>query len=930
MAGNADVLWDMSVDLLAIANQDGYFTRVSPSWQRVLGHSMETLLSRPYIEFVHPDDVASTLQAAAGLQEPGAVTIGFECRYRTANGEYRWLEWSVRVTEDTRELYCIARDVTELKEAEQDLRESAAYTRRLIEATLDPLVTISPSGLIMDVNHATERATGRDRTELIGTDFADYFTDPEAARTGYQRAFATGHMTDYPLAIRHVSGSVMSVLYNAAVYRDEHGAVAGVFAAARDISELTRTREALAQESQFRLAMEYSASGMCLVEPTGGFLAVNSALCQMLGRSESELLQCTWQDVTHPEDLDLDTRFVESVVLGQRDSYRMVKRYVDLSGDVVWGELSVGAVREADGALRYLVGQIVDVTDRVVAEQALADRENLLAVVLDNSPQGVMRFDRDLRVEFVNRRIAEISGVPAAQWLGRTFAEVGYPPETAEEWDAHSRRVLETGMPVRYEFEADNTEGHRWYEAIALPEFGPSGEVEHVVSSTWDTTDRKVADVELLRLASSDVLTGLANRTVLESEIGRALSSGRRQAKATAVLMVDLDRFKIVNDSLGHGFGDSLLKAAADRLTATVRGSDLVARLGGDEFIVVMRDLSDAAEAIQAAWRLVRAFREPFFVEGAELFSTASCGVAVAGAGADANPDDLIREADTALYIAKGEGRDRVAVFNDELRAVVTSRLVIEGELRHALSRGQFAVWYQPEVDLVTGAIRAAEGLLRWHHPDGTIYPAGRFIEVAEETGLILDIGDWVLGEVFRQAAQWSTGKWAHVELRFNLSTIQLAEAGLLEAVDRALAESGANPGALCAEITETALLQETAIARDNLEGLRDRGLRIAVDDFGTGYASLAYLREFPVDVLKIDRSFVTGLNGSDQSSRLVGGIVALARTLGMDVTAEGVEHRDQAAALRAVECPSAQGFLFSPAVPGGQMTELLGRTFAV
>jgi EAL domain-containing protein (putative c-di-GMP-specific phosphodiesterase class I) len=327
------------------------------------------------------------------------------------------------------------------------------------------------------------------------------------------------------------------------------------------------------------------------------------------------------------------------------------------------------------------------------------------------------------------------------------------------------------------------------------------------------------------------------------------------------------------------------------------------------------------------AWRLVEAFRAPFPTPLGELFCTASIGVAVSQA--DSEPADLLREADTAMYAAKNDGRDRVAVFNNELREAVTARRLIESDLRHALERDQLAVWFQPEVDLVTGRVIAAEALLRWHHPSGDTLTAARFIDVAEETGLINDIGDWVLQQACTQATSWATGTDDRpITVRVNVSARQLAEGGLLDVLDDALATTSLDPNLLCLEITETALLSETRIARDNLTGIHDRGVRIAIDDFGTGYASLSYLHRYPIDVVKIDRSFITGIATEQHDYRLVGALIAMANHLQLSVTAEGVEDEHQADRLRALNCPSAQGYLYSQAIPPEQFVTLLATVF--
>ncbi len=557
-------------------------------------------------------------------------------------------------------------------------------------------------------------------------------------------------------------------------------------------------------EEVFRLAMDHSAVGTCLVSADGQFTRVNPAFGEMLGRQPEELIGSTWAGITHPDDLPKILGLNAELLAAERSSFRTLDRYLADDGRVIWGDTSVAAIRNDDGTVRHVVAQVLDVTDRITSER------------------------------------------------------------------------------------------------------------------------------ELAALVTHDPLTGLANRAAMLDEITRAVAAGRRSGTLPAVLLIDLDHFKNVNDSLGHAAGDELLIAAARRVDAMVRTGDLTARLGGDEFVVVMRDVDGAPEALRTGWRLVRAFRDPFATSSGELFATASIGVALASETGSDGADDLLREADTAMYVAKSQGRDRLYLFNEELRAAVTSRLLIEGDLRHALDRGELDVWYQPEIDLATGRVISVEALLRWHHPSGELYPAGRFIEVAEECGLILEIGAWVLKQVCAQAAAWtSAGAHAGLVVSVNVSTLQLAEDGLLDVLDDALVSSGVDPALLCIEITETALVRETDVVRRNLLGIHERGMKIAIDDFGTGFASLTYLHRYPVDVLKIDRSFVTNIVSNDFDRRLVSGILALVHHLGIAVTAEGVEQQDQADCLLELGCPGAQGFLYSQAVPPAEIGPLLDMTFS-
>ena len=560
--------------------------------------------------------------------------------------------------------------------------------------------------------------------------------------------------------------------------------------------------------------------------------------------------------------------------------------------------------------------------------RGLVEREEMLRVILDLTADTITRFDRELRYDFVNDRAIAITGIRRERWLGRTQTEMGFPPEDAVQREGRILQVFSSGEPMTYEDEIAGSTGSAWFESQLLPQFGTDGSVAHVIIVSRDVTPRKTAEHALVNAAIRDPLTGLANRVAVVSVLEQAIAADLDSDRITAVLLVDLDHFKHVNDSLGHAVGDQLLGRAADRLTESVRDGDLVARLGGDEFVVVMRDLDDAAEAVHVALRIVEEFRKPLVSGATELSTTASVGISLTAstrAGIDAT--DLLREADTAMYVAKNAGRDGISVFDQQLRKAVDERLRVENELRGALARSELMVWYQPEINLKDGTMCAVEALLRWRHPSGEIYPAARFIDVAADTGLIVEIGAWVLAEVCAQAAKWSQ---SGVRIRMNLAPRQLDDSNLLTLIDTATASVGLDPSFLCVEITETALLHDTATVQGNLQGLTERGIAIALDDFGTGYASLTYLRRYHIDVVKVDRSFVTNIATSDRDQRLTAAVVSLAHHLGITVTAEGVEDRDQARIVRELGCSGAQGYLYSRAIPPEEIDQLIGTTFTV
>ena len=773
------------------------------------------------------------------------------------------------------------------------------------------------------LNGAAERLYERPAAEVVGRGLVELF--PSVVRRGVLACFVEPLSTGMPSAMRVPSFDENGVVGDFKV--TAHQFDEGIVVTARDVTGEEAAQRLVAEsEALLRVVLDGTSDAIMRFGPDLRAEYVNKRVVELAEISSNDWKGKTFAEAGFPPGLTETWDDYSRHVFATGDSV-LHEFEVELPAGASWFETRVDPEFGPDGLVAHVITTSRDVTARKVAEARLQDSEALLSVAVEGSRDATSTYGPGLKVEYVNRRIVELSGVPAEAWIGKSLAELGYPESSVAYWSAHMQAVFSTGEPQSMEYEVDNTEGHRWYEANLSPQFGPDGSVAHVVSTNRDITARVLAEQSLLKMATHDSLTGLANRPAVLDDLDRGLHIARRSTGIIGVLMMDLDRFKSVNDSLGHEVGDAILTAAAERLVGMVRGGDLVGRMGGDEFVVVMRDLDDPADAVRTAWRLVESFREGFTSSDGELFCTASIGVTISRP--ESQPSDLLREADTAMYAAKDDGRDRVAVYNDDLRATVANRLSIEGELRHALARDQLAVWFQPEVDLITGRVIAAEALLRWHHPSGETWTASRFVDVAEDSGLISKIGDWVLGQACIQAATWTARDQGNeLSVRVNVSTRQLAEGGLLPAIDAALATSGLDPARLCLEITETALLSETATARDNLAGIHDRGVHLAIDDFGTGYASLTYLHQYPIDVIKIDRSFVTDITAHSKEYRLVGALIAMADHLQLSVTAEGVEHQGQADCLKALGCPSAQGYLYSEAVPPEQFRSLINERF--
>jgi diguanylate cyclase (GGDEF)-like protein/PAS domain S-box-containing protein len=543
-----------------------------------------------------------------------------------------------------------------------------------------------------------------------------------------------------------------------------------------------------------------------------------------------------------------------------------------------------GQLRRSEERFRSLIQNSVDVSMVVRADGTIAYESSAAERVLGVRPdervgQPAFQLVHPEDREFGERLLADVTRSPGAQMTGE--------------------------LRIRH---ADGS----WLSIEAvLKNLLDDPAVGGVVINYRDVTARKGLEEELRRQAFHDSLTGLANRALFADRLDHALARTRRFRQPLAVLFIDIDDFKTVNDSLGHGEGDQLLIAVAERLVGAVRSGDTIARMGGDEFAVLIEDPAEAEAPIAVAQRLLAALEAPFEHGAKELFVHASVGVA-ASTSSGQTADDLLRDADVSMYTAKSNGKNRVEVFVPSMREAAIARLVLKGDLERALERGEFAIVYQPIMNLATNRVAGAEALLRWNHPRRGVVGPTEFIPIAEETGLIVPLGRWVLERAAWQAKAWEDASLGHLTVSVNVSARQIQEPAFVQEVAAILATTGLRPGRLTLELTESVLMQDVEATATTLTALKALGIRLAIDDFGTGYSSLSYLGRFPIDELKIDRSFVAALNTGPDESALVRSIVKLGETLHLETVAEGIEQADQLAELQALGAGLGQGFLFA------------------
>ena len=569
------------------------------------------------------------------------------------------------------------------------------------------------------------------------------------------------------------------------------------------------------------------------------------------------------------------------------------------------------------------VSQLGRVADRARAADATGGALRMAQVAHD----AFVAVDHNGHVVEWNPEAETVFGWTREEALGRSLAEIAVPARHRQAYEEQLAGLLADNVePIapRRELTALHRSGNEFPVQLTVWSDGRAGS-RRICGFVRDLSERKRFEGQLASQALHDRLTGLPNRVLLRDRVQHALARAGRRGASVALLVADIDRFKVVNESLGHDGGDRLLVAVAGRLADMLRPGDTVARMGGDEFALLCEDIGGYDEATAIARRVLAAFDQPFTVQGTDLSLTASVGVAV-GALHGPAPELLLRDADVAMYRAKQGGRARFEVFDESMLADASQRLSVENDLRRAIAEGQLRLYYQPIVHIDTGAIAGFEALVRWQHPERGLLPPSEFIASAEESGLIVPLGRHVLGEACLQAATWKDTHASGERLRVsvNVSAKQLSQPGWADEVAQVLAESGLAPRQLVLEITESVLMDDADTTAVRLEELRRLGVRIAIDDFGTGYSSLGYLRRLPVDILKIDKSFIDGVAEGPHESALARAVVKLASTLRLEAVVEGISTRKQLLQLRRLRCPYGQGFFFSRPQPAAAIPGLL------
>ncbi|HXF67692.1 MAG TPA: PAS domain S-box protein [Burkholderiales bacterium] len=964
---------DALPDYIFVKDRDGRFLLANEPWLRARGMKLEEIVGKTVYD-VFPREMAQSMaeqdEKVVATGEPLLDHETMVAAKDAASGEavYRWsLTSKVPLRDATGAIIGtvgIARDITERQLAEQALRESEERFRAIFEQAgvgiaLRAIEPRNPRWL--RVNQRLADIFGYTQEEMLGLTSVDLTPAEERAQAiEFNERLASGELTSYTREKRYVrkDGRVIWARVSLATVRGADGRPKSVVSVIQDVTEqvIAARRRAMqsavtgvlaeattVEEAMPKLcraiceAMDWAYGAWWLWSEQENGLARAGYWCSFepqfeesdrqywfkLGSGGGGLVRRAWreQEATWLADIGQEESFLRRAScakLGWRSAYA----FPILAGTEVIGVMEFfGSDSRSPGEAlspvsRTVGSQIGQFIQRKRAEQALRESEEQFRQLAGNIPQVFWISDAaQKRTLYLSPAAQTLLGRPLEALLSRPrlLVRAVHPQDRPRVHAAH-KSAASGGYDLTYRVvRPDGT--IRWVQDRAFPVHDAEGRIYRIAGITEDVTERKLAEERLLHLAHYDVLTSLPNRVLFYDRLKQVLAQARRNQWTVGVMFIDLDRFKNVNDTLGHSVGDRLLQQVSERLMRAVRTGDTVGRLGGDEFAIVLSNLASAQDASLVAQKIMASFSEPFKLEGTEVYVTASIGITLYPDDST-DQDTLIRNADTAMYRAKEVGRNSYQFYTPEMNARTLELLGMENSLRRALDRDEFLLYYQPKASIADGDIVGVEALLRWKHPERGMVSPAEFMPVLEETGLIVSVGNWVLRSVCAQIKAWERAGIRPVPVAVNLSARQFATRDLGATIKRVIEEHRVDPRLIELEITESSLMANTEEAVRTLEYLSGLGVRLSIDDFGTGYSSLAYLKRFPLDALKIDRSFVADLTTDADDSTITRAVISMAHSLGLKVVAEGVETESQLAFLSEYGCDEIQGYYFARPMP--------------
>ena len=825
----------------------------------------------------------------------------------------------------------------------KSLRESEELFRSYLEYAPDGVYMSDLEGNFLYGNRKCEEIIGYRREELIGKNFLELNILPEQSlnkAAQLLQASIEGKSTG-PDEIELISkeGRLIPVEISTSVVQRMGQRI--VLGFVRDITERKQAEEDLRKsEERYRTILEDIDEGYYENDLAGNFTFVNDAECRDLGYSREELIGMNYRQYSDEATAKNLYELFNNIYNTGKPVKRFLEQFISKDGTRHFNEVSASLIRDAKGKPIGFRGVSQDITDRKRAEEELRLSEERFRRIFDEGPFGMILVNPDYTIVTANKVFCGLLGYTEQELIGQNFVDLTYE-EDREKSREFSGQLFAGSIPVfRLEKRYVRKDGGIvWANITVSAIHGKEGNVLYGLAIIEDLTESRKAAEKIHLLHYYDSLTGLPNRTFHKELIKRSIEHAQRHKEIFAIIYIGLDNFQRINDTLGYSIGDLLLKAVADRLTNSLRKSDLVARsdegetvnvvsrVGGDEFIVLAHDLNQAQDAAIASRRLLEEISAPYDLSGREVFMTASIGIALyPDDGTDV--DDLLKNAEKAMRHTKSEGKNNYQFYSGSMNSFVLELLTLESDLHKALERNELVLYYQPKVDAATRMVKGMEALIRWKHPDKGLIPPIQFIPLAETSGLIIPIGEFVIRTACRQIKTWQEAGYKQMNIALNVSSRQFDQQSLIEIVKEALQDTMISPQCLELEITESIIMRNPEKAIRTLTELKAMGIQIAIDDFGTGYSSLSYLKRLPLDFLKIDQSFVKSLASDPNDQAIVRATIAMAHSLNLKTIAEGVETEEQLSFLQEHGCDEIQGYLFSRPLPAEEIPGILAKGY--
>jgi Amt family ammonium transporter len=751
---------------------------------------------------------------------------------------------------------------------------------------------------------------------------------PLGPSSSVQDALASGQVRERTLRLR-VAEQERIFHSIASPVREADDAISSIIVMLDDVTERYAAQEALNKAHEaYRSIFDNAVEGIFQTTPEGRYIRINPTLARIYGYGSVEECMASIQDISRQLYVKASRRddFIR-MMNADGEVWDFESQVFRKDGDTIWISENARLVRDEDGKPLYYEGRVVDISQRKEAEAALREKQVYFRQLFVNSPQAIALIDANGKIVDVNKGYELLFGQEASEVKGKYNRFIVTPEELMHEAESFYKAVT-SGLAISKETIRKHKDGRRIPVSMHGYPVDIDGEVHGIFYVYTDISERKAFEEQLSHQAFHDPLTGLPNRALFIERLSRAVKrANRRDDYHFAILLLDLDKFKKINDTLGHQIGDELLVAIGRRIQPYLRSVDTLARLGGDEFAIILEEFGAPREVIHVANRIQALMQQPFILKGKQVFTACSIGIVLDTKGYK-DPEDLLRDADIAMYRSKEQHRGRM-VFNRKMHDQIVHNVTLENELRLAIANNELELYYQPIVSVASNHIEGFEALARWVHPTRGLLSPNRFIPIAEESGLIVPLGQWVLRQALGQLKSWLAvvGEESGLTMHVNLSPKQFLQNDLVEFVRQTLKEFGVPAHLLKLEITENVIMHDAELAVEKLTRLRKIGVTIAIDDFGTGYSSLSYLQRFPIDCLKIDRSFISGEDAGEKNE-IVRAIVSLAQNLGLGVVAEGVETESQLSLLRDMNCNNAQGFMFSRPVRKDEAEVILKSHF--